>query len=109
MTKNEKNANREHTEKNCDNYLTIERLNNLSVEYVQEQDRQTIKILEKAQLCLKISLYRLDSLMHEAENKLTEQEQSSQVTSLLMNYRLKVHTMIDENIKQVTELSKKLK
>jgi hypothetical protein len=53
-TENEKNANREHTEKNCDKYLTIERLNNPRVEYVQEQDRQKIKILEKAQLCLKI-------------------------------------------------------
>ncbi len=50
-TENEKNANREHTEKNCDNYLTIERLNNPSVEHVQEQDRQKIKILEK--VCLK--------------------------------------------------------
>ena len=43
---------------------------NSSVENTLNSVKQKIKILQKAQLCLKISLYRLDTLINESENKL---------------------------------------
>lgn len=68
--------------------------------------KQKIKILQKAQLCLKISLYRLDTLINESENKL-DQNMHSEVNNTLMDYRHRIHSMIDENLKEIAKLNKK--
>jgi ParB family transcriptional regulator, chromosome partitioning protein len=98
-TDNIKRAKR-NIEKSYDTYPT-------GFEYVHDTARQQqTKILQKAQLCLKISLYRIDNLIHDAENKLREREHD-EINSILMDHRLRIHNMIDENIKEIATLNKR--
>ncbi|HKR57366.1 MAG TPA: ParB/RepB/Spo0J family partition protein, partial [Candidatus Nitrosopolaris sp.] len=69
--------------------------------------KQRIKLLQKAQVCLRVSLYRLDTLIHESDEKLSREEHS-EVNELLMQFRLKVHSMMDDSIKAIAKLNKKL-
>jgi ParB family transcriptional regulator, chromosome partitioning protein len=69
--------------------------------------KQRIKLLQKAQVCLRVSLYRLDTLIHESDEKLSLDEHS-EVNDLLMQFRLKVHSMMDDSIKAIAKLNKKL-
>jgi ParB family chromosome partitioning protein len=69
--------------------------------------KQRIKLLQKAQVCLRVSLYRLDTLIHESDEKLSREEHS-EVNNLLMQFRLKVHSMMDDSIKAISKLNKKL-
>jgi hypothetical protein len=69
--------------------------------------KQRIKLLQKAQVCLRVSLYRLDTLIHESDEKLSLDEHSG-VNDLLMQFRLKVHSMMDDSIKAIAKLNKKL-
>jgi len=69
--------------------------------------KQRIKLLQKAQVCLRVSLYRLDTLIHESDEKLSREEHS-EVNNLLMQFRLKVHSMMDDSIKAIAKLNKKL-
>jgi hypothetical protein len=81
-------------------------LNSSSIENTLNSVKQKIKILQKAQLCLKISLYRLDTLINESENKL-DQNVHFEVNNTLMDYRHRIHAMIDENLKEIAQLNKK--
>ena len=65
---------------------------------------QTI-LLKKTLLSLRISLARLDSLIEEANGKLYAEERTEFI-SRLMQFRLKIHSMIDENIKAIANLNK---
>jgi len=69
--------------------------------------RQQAKVIQKAQLCLRVSLYRLDNLIHESNEKLNGSEHS-EVNQLLMQFRLEIHSMMDESIRAITKLSKKI-
>jgi hypothetical protein len=69
--------------------------------------RQQTRVIQKAQLCLKVSLYRLDNLIHESNEKLNGYEHS-EVKELLMQFRLEIHSMMDESIRAITKLRKKL-
>jgi ParB family chromosome partitioning protein len=64
-----------------------------------------IRLLKKTLLSLRISLARLDSLIDEANEKLHADERI-EIISRLMQFRLKIHSMIDENLKAIAELSK---
>jgi ParB family chromosome partitioning protein len=64
-----------------------------------------IRLLKKTLLSLRISLARLDSLIDEANEKLHADERI-EIISILMQFRLKIHSMIDENLKAIAELSK---
>ena len=64
-----------------------------------------IKLLKKTLLVLRMSLARLDSLINEANGKL-DAEQRAKVVGMLMQYRLKLHALIDENIKSISSLNK---
>lgn len=64
-----------------------------------------IRLLKKTLLYLRISLARLDSLIEEANGKLYAEERTEFI-SRLMQFRLKTHSMIDENIKAIAKLSK---
>jgi ParB family chromosome partitioning protein len=70
--------------------------------------RQKTKVIQKAQLCLRLSLYRLDSLIHESNEKLNGYDHSD-VKEILMQFRLEIHSMLDESIKAVAKLRKRLK
>ena len=69
--------------------------------------RQQTRVIQKAQLCLRVSLYRLDNLIHESNEKLNGSEHS-EVNQLLMQFRLEIHSMMDESIRAITKLSKKI-
>jgi ParB family chromosome partitioning protein len=66
-----------------------------------------IRLLKKTLLSLRISLARLDSLIEEANGKLYAEERTEFI-SRVMQFRLKTHSMIDENIKAIASLNKNL-
>jgi ParB family transcriptional regulator, chromosome partitioning protein len=66
-----------------------------------------IRLLKKTLLSLRISLTRIDSLIDETNRKL-DPNGRIEIISKLMQFRLKIHAMIDENIRAITELNKKL-
>jgi len=66
-----------------------------------------IRLLKKTLLSLRISLTRIDSLIDEANRKL-DPSGRIEIISKLMQFRLKIHSMIDEDIRTITELNKKL-
>lgn len=76
------------------------------VNSINHSIKKQTKLLEKTQICLKIMLYRLDSLIHESNEKLDPYDHSK-INSILMQFRLGVHSMMDENIKAIAELNRK--
>lgn len=62
-----------------------------------------VKILKRTLLSLRISLSRLDSLIEEANEKLYE-DKRVKITSVLMGFRLEIHSMIDKNLRIISEL-----
>jgi ParB family transcriptional regulator, chromosome partitioning protein len=66
-----------------------------------------IRLLKKTLLSLRISLTRIDSLIDEANIQL-DPNGRIEIISKLMQFRLKIHSMIDEDIRAITELNKKL-
>lgn len=64
-----------------------------------------IRLFKKTLLSLRITLARLDSLIEEANGKLYAEERTEFI-SWLMQFRLKIHSMIDENIKAIAKLNK---
>lgn len=65
---------------------------------VNFKNLETMKITKKTSLALKIALARLDNIIEEVQ--LTFQpEQSADILTLLMELRLKVHSLIDEVIR----------
>lgn len=52
---------------------------------------QQTRVLKKALLCLRVSLFRLDSLIHESNEKLSQHEHP-EVDDILMQYRLEIHS-----------------
>ena len=59
---------------------------------------KTIKITKKTSLALKITLARLDSIIDEVQLTF-EPTQSTDILSFLMELRLKIHSLIDDNIR----------
>ena len=66
-----------------------------------------IRLLKKTLLSLRISLTRIDSLIDEANRKL-DPSGRIEIISKLMQFRLRIHSMIDEDIRAIAELNKKL-
>lgn len=62
-----------------------------------------IKLLKKTLLSLRILLSRIDSLIEETNEKLYE-DKRVKITSILMEYRLEIHSMIDKNLRIISEL-----
>ncbi len=62
-----------------------------------------IKLLKKTLLSLRITLSRIDNLIEEANEKLNEGKRV-EITSILMAFRLEIHSMIDKNLKIISEL-----
>lgn len=66
-----------------------------------------IKLFKKTMLILRISLARLDSIIDES-NKIPYPNERVEFVSVLMQFRLKTHSMIDDNIKIIKKLQKNL-
>ncbi len=69
--------------------------------------RRQTRLLQKAQVCLRVSLYRLDSLINESTDKLNPYEHP-EVNDILMQFRLRIHSIMDDNIRAIAKLNKKL-
>ena len=86
-----------------DNFNQETNVNNSNSQLTVKQ----IRLLKKTLLSLRISLTRIDSLIDEANRKL-DPSGRIEIISKLMQFRLKIHSMIDEDIRTITELNKKL-
>jgi ParB family chromosome partitioning protein len=62
-----------------------------------------IKLLKKTLLSLRILLSRIDGLIEESNEKLYE-DKRVKINSTLMEFRLEIHSMIDRNLKIISEL-----
>lgn len=78
---------------------------NITLDRNNDSMIQQIRLLQKAQLCLRISLYRLDTLIHECNDKLNANDHS-EVNDILMHFRLGIHSMMDDNIRGIAKLKK---
>jgi ParB family chromosome partitioning protein len=67
---------------------------------------EEIKLLRRALLVLRISLSRLDVIIEEANGKLRSEERT-EVVGELMQFRLKLHSMIDDDLKKIAILKKR--
>jgi ParB family transcriptional regulator, chromosome partitioning protein len=67
---------------------------------------EEIKLLSRALLVLRTSLSRLDAIIEEANGKLRSEERT-EVVGELMQFRLKLHTMIDDDLKKIAILKKR--
>lgn len=64
-----------------------------------------IKLLRRTLLVLRTSLSRLDVIIEEANGKLSSEERT-EVVGDLMQFRLKLHSMIDDDLKKIAMLKK---
>jgi ParB family transcriptional regulator, chromosome partitioning protein len=78
---------------------------NITLDRHNDSIIQQTRLLQKAQLCLRISLYRLDTLIHECKDKLNANDHS-EVSDILMQYRLRIHSMMDDNIRAIAKLKR---
>lgn len=78
---------------------------NITLDRNSDSITQQTRLLQKAQLCLRISLYRLDTLIHECKDKLNPKDHS-EVNDILMQFRLRIHSMMDDNIRAIAKLKK---
>ena len=66
---------------------------------------EEIKLFRRALLVLRVSLARLDMIIEEAHGKLRSEERA-EVVGELMQFRLKLHSMIDDDLKKIALLKK---
>jgi ParB family chromosome partitioning protein len=66
---------------------------------------EEIKLLRRALLVLRVSLARLDMIIEEAHGKLRSEERA-EVVGELMQFRLKLHSMIDDDLKKIALLKR---
>lgn len=99
-------ARHEKQEYECDQEINGEEPNYHSASDITDYHRhihKQIKLLKKTLLSLRISLSRIDSLIEEANEKLYEDERVK-ITNILMEFRIEIHSMIDKNLRIISEL-----
>lgn len=99
-------ARHEKQEYECDQEINGEEPNYDSTSDITDYHRsihKQIKLLKKTLLSLRISLSRIDSLIEEANEKLYE-DKRVKITNILMEFRLEIHSMIDKNLRILSEL-----
>lgn len=67
---------------------------------------EEIKLLSRTLLVLRTSLSRLDVIIEEANGKLRSEERT-EVVGEVMQFRLKLHSMIDDDLKKIAILKKR--
>ena len=85
--------------------INMHPFDNITLDRNNDSIIQQTRLLQKAQLCLRISLYRLDTLIHECKDK-SNANGHSEVSDILMQYRLRIHSMMDDNIRAIAKLKK---
>lgn len=85
-----------------DNFKEDAKSNNINQSIIIQ-----IRLLKKTLLSMRILLAKLDCLIDEANRKLDLNERI-EITSKLMQYRLQIHSIIDESLKSISEKNKKL-
>jgi ParB family transcriptional regulator, chromosome partitioning protein len=83
---------------------TRDAISNSSSSYNPKSEE--IKLLSRALLVLRTSLSRLDVIIEEANGKLRSEERT-EVAGELMQFRLKLHSMIDDDLKKIAILKKR--
>lgn len=102
-----------------DNRLTVKQIRKIKSELVDEceemerftrsRSSNSVKIIKKTSLGLKIALARIDSLIDNVRISV-EPKQNEEIMVFLMGLRLKIHNLIDETIRfKNTKLDKNVK
>lgn len=91
-----------------DNNLTVRQIRKIKYElkdeceemesFTRSRGSNSVKIIKKTSLGLKISLVRIDSLIDSVRSS-TEFKQKTEILVFLMGLRLKIHNLIDETIR----------
>lgn len=84
----------------------LKKLESFEESYIDKRtyiNEKKIRILKKTIIALKLTLYRLDSLMEETKKTL-EPNDAISITNTLMHIRLTVHNLIDDVIKAKHDL-----
>lgn len=87
--------------------LMIENNNEINSSYANLSIICQIKLLKKALLTLRSALVKIDGFIDEAEKKLDTNERIDTIRKL-MQFRLQIHSIIDDNIKAIAEVNKKI-
>lgn len=95
----------EHTKELIDE-LMIENDSEIN-NYVNLSITGQVKLLKKALLTLRSALVKIDGFIDEAEKKLDTNERIDTIHKL-MQFRLQIHSIIDDNIKAIAEVNKKI-
>ena len=104
------------TDQIIENKLTVKQIRELKKTMKSESEMiinkdnsvsKSLHLVKKSNLSLKITLSRIDDLIHDAE-KIKNRKQRLESTQFLMNLRLKIHSLIDETIHFKKINSKKL-
>ena len=94
------------TDQIIENKLTVKQIRELKKTMKSESEMiinkdnsvsKSLHLVKKSNLSLKITLSRIDDLIHDAE-KIKNRKQRLESTEFLMNLRLKIHSLIDETI-----------
>lgn len=87
--------------------LMIENNHEINSRYANLSIICQIKLLKKALLTLRSALVKIDGFIDEAEKKLDTNERIDTIRKL-MQFRLQIHSIIDDNIKAIAEVNKKI-
>ena len=77
------------------------------VDEVKYINRQKLLLLKKVKLCFKISLSKMDNLIHEYEdigNK--DNELKDDLKADLLKFRIQLHSLLDDDIKLISQFKK---
>lgn len=87
-----------------DNIVGQKTRDDISSSYSSKSEE--IKLLSRTLLVLRTSLSRLDVIIEEANGKLRSEERT-EVVGEVMQFRLKLHSMIDDDLKKIAILKKR--
>ncbi|MDQ4066635.1 MAG: ParB/RepB/Spo0J family partition protein [Thermoproteota archaeon] len=87
-----------------DSIVGQKRRDDISSSYSSKSEE--IKLLSRTLLVLRTSLSRLDVIIEEANGKLRSEERT-EVVGELMQFRLRIHSMIDDDLKKIAILKKR--
>jgi ParB family chromosome partitioning protein len=77
------------------------------IDEVKYINRQKLLLLKKVKLCFKISLSKMDNLIHEYEdigNK--DNELKDDLKTDLLKFRIELHSLLDDDIKLISQFKK---
>lgn len=98
----------EETEELINNFMIEENDNEINnSSYADLSIMGQIRLLKKALLTFRSTLVKIDGFIDEAEKKLDTDERIDTIQKL-MQFRLQIHSIIDDTIKSIAEVNKKI-